>query len=56
MANLIDKYDLSADEPEDFNTSNHNRADFFLKSAWKMKPFFEDDARDAQGNLIVAKD
>lgn len=43
------------EEVEDFETKNNNRASYFLNSAWEMKPFFEEDARDEKGQLLVPK-
>lgn len=56
MAEVIARYDIEADQPEDFETKTNNRATFFLNSAWQIKPFFEEDAKDGDGNLIVPKD
>lgn len=55
MANVIDKFDLAEEEVEDFETKNNNRANYFIDSAWQMKPFFEEGAKDDAGNLIVPK-
>ena len=55
MAKIVDDYDMEADEIEDFETKNNNRASYFMNSAWQMKPFFEEDAKDKQGNLVVPK-
>ena len=55
MANIIDKFDIQAEEVEDFETKNNNRANYFMDSAWQMKPFFEEDAKDKNGNLVVPK-
>jgi len=55
MGHFIENYDLEADEPEDFETKVNNRASFFLNSAWQIKPFFEEEAKDKNGKLIVPK-
>ena len=55
MAEIIDNYDIDADQPEDFETKTNNRASFFLNSAWQIKPFFEEDAKDKDGKLVVPK-
>ena len=34
MANIIDDYDIHAEEIEEFETNTNERADFFLRSAW----------------------
>jgi phytanoyl-CoA hydroxylase len=41
-----------------FSTENSNkqqRSDYFLDSAWQIKPFFESDAVDKDGKLLVDK-
>jgi len=55
MANFVDKFDLQKENVEDFETKKNNRANYFLDSAWQMKPFFEEDAKDKDGKLIVDK-
>ena len=55
MANIIEKFDLEEEEVEDFETKDNNRKNYFMDSAWQMKPFFEEDAKDANGNLVVPK-
>ena len=49
MAALIDAFDIEAEETEEFETKNQNRANVFMNSAWQMKPFFEEESRDASG-------
>ena len=56
MAEIIDKFDIESNEVEDFETKQNNRASYFLDSAWQMKPFFEEGAKDDKGNLVVPKD
>lgn len=56
MSNIISKFDVEQEEVEDFETKNNNRASFFMNSAWQMKPFYEEEARDADGKIIVAKE
>lgn len=56
MAEVIKNFDAEAEEIEDFETKNNNRADYFLNSAWQIKPFFEEDAKDEKGKLVVPKD
>ena len=55
MAAIVDDYDIDAEKVENFETKTNNRASFFLNSAWQMKPFFEEEARDEKGNLLVPK-
>ena len=55
MAEIIDKFDIEENEVEDFETKQNNRASYFLNSAWQMKPFFEEGAKDEKGNLVVPK-
>lgn len=55
MANIVDRFDLDKEDVEDFETKNNNRADYFLNSAWQIKPFFEEDAKDKSGKLLVDK-
>ncbi len=41
-----------------FSTEDSNRQrrnDYFLDSAWQIKPFFESDAVDSEGKLLVDK-
>lgn len=56
MAGIVDDFDLDAEEIEDFETKKQNRANYFLDSAGQIKPFFEEEARDDKGNLLVPKD
>lgn len=46
MAEIVGKFDVNNEEMEDFETKNNNRANYFMHSAWKIKPFFEEEARD----------
>ena len=55
MANVIDKFDIETEEVEDFETKNQVRANYFMDSAWQMKPFFEEGAKDENGQLVVPK-
>lgn len=60
MSEIVQEVDLSSDNNiAVFSTENNNRQkreDYFLDSAWDIKPFFEKDALDmATGNLLVDK-
>ncbi len=56
MANIVENFEIEKERVEEFETKNNNRASFFLNSAWQMKPFFEEEARDkTTGKLIVPK-
>lgn len=61
MAEIVDEVDLGKDRATEiavFSTENSNRQlrdDYFLDSAWQVKPFFESDAVDASGKLLVDK-
>lgn len=42
-----------------FSTEDNNRQqrdDYFLDSAWQIKPFYESDALDSNGKLRVPKE
>mmetsp|Transcript_12937 Transcript_12937/g.21885 ORF Transcript_12937/g.21885 Transcript_12937/m.21885 type:complete len:219 (+) Transcript_12937:331-987(+) len=53
MARLVDQFDIEKERPEQFETKSYGREQYFLNSAWKMKPFFEVDALDKDGKLQV---
>lgn len=53
MANFVENYD--AEDVPFFGTSKGGRGDYFLKSGWKMKPFYEKDSKDENGELTVPK-
>ena len=60
MSEIVQEIDLSnsSNKIAVFSTENSNkqlREDYFLDSAWQIKPFFESDAIDANGNLLVDK-
>jgi phytanoyl-CoA hydroxylase len=60
MAEIVQEVDLSKEgNISVFSTENNNRQkreDYFLDSAWQIKPFFEKDALDpATGELLVDK-
>jgi len=56
MSNIVENFEIEKERIEEFETKNNNRASFFLKSAWQIKPFFEEEARDkTTGQLIVPK-
>jgi len=61
MAEIVEDVDFGKDRATEiavFSTENSNRQlrdDYFLDSAWQVKPFFESDAVDAQGKLLVDK-
>ena len=55
MRNIIEDIDLK-DQISVFTTGdNQNRNDYFLNSAWKISGFYEEDALDSEGNLLVEK-
>jgi len=57
MAGVVQDYDIEAEEPEDFETKKNQRTSFFLKSAYQIKPFFEELAKDpTTGKLTVPKE
>ena len=56
MSHFVNNFDLDKEDVEDFETKKNNRANYFLDSAWQMKPFFEEDAKDKDGKLVVEKD
>ena len=56
MSNIVENFEIEKERIEEFETKNNNRASFFLNSAWQIKPFFEEEARDKNtGQLIVPK-
>ena len=56
MSNVVENFEIEKERIEEFETKNNNRASFFLNSAWQIKPFFEEEARDkTTGQLIVPK-
>ena len=61
MANIVDKYEVKEEKVQKFETGDFDDSytdqysPAMLRSAWQMKPFFEDKARDADGNLLVDK-
>ena len=61
MAQIVEEVDLAKDRATEiaiFSTENSNRQlrdDYFLDSAWQIKPFFESDAVDGNGKLLVDK-
>ncbi len=51
MAQIVDEVDLTKDSTSIavFSTENNNREkreEYFIESAWQIKPFFEADALD----------
>ena len=61
MAQMVEEVDLGKDRATEiaiFSTEDSNkqlRDEYFLDSAWQVKPFFESDAVDGKGNLLVDK-
>ena len=59
MAEIVQSFDVKGkSQIAVFSTENSNkqkRDDYFLESAWQIFPFFESDALDAEGNLLVDK-
>jgi phytanoyl-CoA hydroxylase len=59
MAEIVQSIDIKGkSQIAVFSTENSNkqkRDDYFLDSAWQIFPFFESDALDAEGNLLVDK-
>ena len=53
MAHFIENYDLK--DVKFFSTKKGGRSDYFLNSAWQMKPFYEKNALDGNGKLAVPK-
>ena len=60
MAEIVEYIDIKDQQIAVFSTENNNkqrREDYFLDSAWQIKPFFEKDALDPDsGKLLVPKD
>lgn len=57
MYQIVEEADVSTNIAT-FSTENNNkqtRDDYFLDSAWSIKPFYEVDALDKDGKLIVPK-
>ena len=49
MAEIVEDIDIKDQQIAVFSTENNNRQrreDYFLDSAWQIKPFFEKDALD----------